>query len=251
MLFSLSLQLNTLFGEREISPVEQEGGTSEILDFSSNNLHFIDTPGLGSPNCLERDARTIASLKKYFDKDEELRKSIPHIVLITARFDDPKLHHVDAPFVRSLKAIHLLGSRLFSNEFCNLVVLLTRFMGERRSVRESPNPKIQIVRDLVRTHLDKSCHVIYGDNGAGDWDLPLMHWGHRLPTGDIYPGNLIDLICEIMGRSRMLLDVFQDRGRIDVSLNRSIPLVSTESKRFLYSLRSLRWAYDGNFSVSI
>ena len=231
--------------------MERETGTSEILQFTCNKLHIIDSPGLGSLNSLEWDARVIASLKKYLDKDEELRKSIPHIVLIIARFDDPKLHHVNSTFIRSLKAINLLGSRLFSNEYCNIIVILTHFMTEKRSIRENPNPKIQIVRDLVRTHLDKSCHVIFGDNEAGDWGLPIMHWGHRLPTGDIYPGNLIDLICEIMGRSKMLLDVFQDRANVDISLRNNFPLVSQQSKRYCYSLRSLKWAYDGNFTVTI
>jgi hypothetical protein len=194
---------------------------------------------------LEWDARLIATLKKFLDRDEELTRSIPHIVIIVGRFDDPKLHYETSSFVKTLKAINLMSSRLFSNDHCNLIVVLTHFMNEKKTVRENPAEKIQTVRGLVRTYLNKSCHVVFGDNEADDWGLPVMLQGHRLPTGDVYPGNLIDLMCAVMQRSKIISDVFQIRSTVEITLRNSFPLVPVSSSRFHKSFAAVDWAYKG------
>lgn len=113
-------------------------------------------------------------------------------------------------------------------------------MDARKYVREDPNPRIQLVRDIVRQELNKSCHVVIGENEADGWGLARMPAGHRLPTGDIYPGNVHDLIKEVMGRTGLQVGPFELNPSL--RLVKSIPLISEPNSRFKKALEALNWS---------
>ncbi|XP_021951089.1 uncharacterized protein LOC110848234 [Folsomia candida] len=267
-----STTINCLFNHREIASVSPVEGTNSIHEFSTNfhsqrNLKLIDTPGVGNPLNAVWDTKVIATLKKYMDTDRELSHCIPNVVLIVGRFDDERLTDANGPFVKSLQAINLLNSRLFDKFSCNVVILLTHFMQGDEAYRASSHFRRDEVMDLIKnyTQFPQMPYIIFGENSivrkTGGRNMFIRHpeYGGKCfnlsehddsSAEDIYPSNLIDLIIKISAGSTQgalgpeyFRSIFQNRERLFLWGSCSLPLVSSERKRFQKAFYALQQSY--------
>ncbi|CAG7836748.1 unnamed protein product [Allacma fusca] len=250
--------VNVLFGgeNRQISPI-QDRGTINIWEFRSvDNLRVIDTPGLGTPSWLERDAQIMASLKKIFDTDAELSRYIPHMVVVVTRFDAPESEfgHPESGFVKTLKALNLLRARLFDEQHSNIIIVLTHFMDGQRKYRLVPQPLLDKVKSIVRIYVDVPCdpYVVVAENHTDRSNLPRVGNNVRLTNGDLYPENLKEAMLSVARNSKSLIgyEYFFRTLRETPNINFDEPLVfrmvDPERTRYRKFLEAIVLAYSSS-----
>jgi len=226
-------------------------------------MKIIDVPGFCGKSNIKNDAQICSTLKKFLDTDPELKKCIPHVVIITARFDDQQLTDPLSPFVQTLKAVDLLNRRLLDRSSCNVLILLTHFMTGKKAYRENPQLRYDEVIDLVQnyTSFPQMPYILVGENDPENWDLPRFNNKHSycLPNvDDTYPTNLIEVILKISaGGTKSSLGpeffkkVFQARQNIFLWRSVLLPLVDRNGSRCRKILPILKAKYkDGNNEVS-
>jgi GTP-binding protein EngB required for normal cell division len=247
-----SATINFLFNNEQVTtPDSYASATSTILEYSVKipinikgvkecELRVIDTPGFGDTRQkpLVRDACFVATMEKFLEEHEDLKKGYPTTVLLVAKFNDDRIDGETSNFIQMLKGIDKLLKRLIDREACNLIFVLTHTMSEEtKELQVDPRPKIRLIESLVKTFtkLPTPIDVVLAENKPHLSNLPERRGFYKLPNGQYYPKNLFQEIQKIAVRSNdhvgetIIREAFKDPSKLKITLHREISLLDPKN----------------------
>ncbi|CAC5387665.1 DHH [Mytilus coruscus] len=165
-------------------------------------LSIIDTPGFGDTEGLEKDARNIMSIKRFFESHPNIRKnSYPNLVMIVQNIMDNRIEGESSNFVKMLKGLSKVGVIDIDNP--NVVVVLTHVTSIARNPKcwdEKVQKRKEEVTALVRLHLLVNPEIVVQENLPQENDLERDGDWFLLPNGDKQPKILYRACESILNR---------------------------------------------------
>ncbi len=166
------------------------------LGLNNTELRIVDTPGVLDTRGLEQEARFVATLDAYLRNHEDLKRSIPNVVLIFLRFDDNRFAGYGSNFVRMLRTLDLFGEKLYDKKFSNVIFVATHYMSEVRDTVRRPNSRIAALKRVIQEHtlIPAPIIITMAENKPHATGLLSVNGFYALPNGQFYPRNLFDRI---------------------------------------------------------
>jgi hypothetical protein len=240
------LQVNFLFDK----PIARVGGLSssepEITEYSvkvdvpelglqNSQLRIIDTPGLGSSEGLEQDARVLASLRHYIRNHDELGRGgiVPNVVLIFSKFDDNRIEGQSSYFVKMLSGYDqvkdLFLQQAPTNSSSNVLYVFSGLLRETDRVSRKPGPKLEIFKSVIRnfTTFPEPILLTVAENEAREEELEEVDGNFKLPNKELYPQNVIDKMLQITKQcndstgTAIIESVMSRRREVEVRVRRN------------------------------
>jgi hypothetical protein len=166
------------------------------LGIKNSELRIIDTPGIADTRGITHDSQFLATLDQFLTKHEDLKRSVPNIILICVKFHENRFYGEGSAFVKMLKTIELFRDKLVDPKFSNIIFVLTHFMSETKQVQRDPGPKIQRFKQVIAefSTLPNPIVLVVAENKPEQSELPSLNGYWQLPNGEYYPKNLFNQI---------------------------------------------------------
>jgi hypothetical protein len=222
-------QINLLFNNENLT-LSGDGGstTSSILEFrvpvpldelgvTNSEIRIIDTPGLGDTGGLEQDARFLATLDKYLSTHQDLSHRIPNAVFILHPFQDNRFEGPGSNFIKMLRRIDSFRNRITDESYSNVIFVLTHFSFATKHFLRNPQARIQDFKKVIEDYclFPKPISIVLAESKGKDQNLNMKNGNYLLPSGDLYPQNLIERMKIAMSNGGDLMG----RAIIDKALN--------------------------------
>lgn len=268
-----------------IDPVDASKGdikqftsdTEEIIEYEvcdtgpegkPNQLMLIDTPGFKTclwEDYIDGDQRILFTAQNYIKEHSDLKTAFPNAVLLVFDFCSRSIgmemeNAYEYMFLQYMEL--MIKNNLLidvGSDTCNLILVLTHFMHACECDTENTASTIRKFLGVLKTFttIPSSITVVLAENKGADFGLDNCDGSFRLPTGDLYPQNLISALERVakkandhMGAS-IITTAFRDSRMQKKKIFNKVPIVNPDNPGYLKFMHELKLPVSDTYETEI